>query len=186
MINKTTNIVETKLARIAQISREKPKEVFTSIYHLLNEEMLMKCHKELNGKKATGLDGITKAEYEENLEENIKELAKEIQNMSFVPSPAKRIYIPKLSSNIENGKVSYIVDADIKGYFDHINHEWLIRCVEQHINDPRIIRMIKRFLRAGIIENTEKIETTEGTPQRFNIKSSTSQYIYVLCNSIMV
>lgn len=239
MINKTTNIVETKLARITQISREKPKEVFTSIYHLLNEEMLMKCHKELDGKKATGLDGITKAEYEENLEENLKELSKEIQNMSFVPSPAKRIYIPKangklrglaianyedkivqlamkkiieaiyepkfpncmygfrphkschdalkaISSNIENGKVSYIVDADIKGYFDHINHEWLIRCVEQHIKDPRIIRMIKRFLKAGIIENTERIETTEGTPQRFNIESSTSKYIHVLCNSIMV
>ena len=45
MINKTTNIVETKLARITQISREKPKEVFTSIYHLLNEEMLLKSYK---------------------------------------------------------------------------------------------------------------------------------------------
>ncbi len=63
MQNKTTNIVETKLARIAQISKEKPKEVFTSIYHLLNEEMLKLCHKELDGKKATGIDGVTKAEY---------------------------------------------------------------------------------------------------------------------------
>ena len=218
MTNKTANIMDTKLARIAQISREKPKEVFTSVYHLLNEELLMICHNELDGKKATGLDGITKAEYEENLEENIKELAKEIQNMSFVPSPAKRIYIPKingklrglaianyedkivqlamkkiieaiyepkfpncmfgfrphkschdalkaLNRNIENGKVSYIVDADIKGYFDHIDHNWLIRCVEQHIKDPRIIRMIKRFLKAGIVEKTQRIETKEGTPQ---------------------
>lgn len=216
--NKTVNMVETKLARIAQISKEKPKEVFTSIYHLLNEEMLMLCHKELDGNKATGIDGITKAEYEENLEENIKNLAKELQNMSYVPSPAKRVYIPKangkmrglaianyedkivqlgmkkiieaifepkfpncmygfrpnkschdalkaLNRNIENGKVSYIVDADIKGYFDHVDHEWLIRCVEQHIKDPRVIRMIKRFLKAGIIEKTAKIDTTEGTPQ---------------------
>ena len=210
--------METKLARIAQISKEKPKEIFTSIYHLLDEEMLTMCHKELDGKKATGLDGVTKAEYEVNLEENIKELAKEIQNMSFIPSPAKRIYIPKangklrglaianyedkiiqlamkkvieaiyeqkfskcmygfrphrschdalkaLNRNIEKGKVSYIVDADIKGYFDHIDHKWLIRCVEQHIKDPRMIRMVKRFLKAGIMEKTEKIETTEGTPQ---------------------
>lgn len=239
MINKTSNIVETKLARIAQISKEKPKEVFTSIYHLLNEEMLLKCHKELNGKKATGLDGISKADYEENLEENIKELAKELQNMSFIPSPAKRVYIPKangkvrglaianyedkivqlamkkiidaifeakfpncmygfrprrgchnalkaLNRDIESGKVSYIVDADIKGYFDHIDHEWLIRCVEQHIKDQRIVRMIKRFLKAGIIEKTEKIETTEGTPQRFDTKSSISKYLYVLCNSVVV
>ena len=87
--------METKLARITQISREKPKEIFTSIYHLLNEEMLMLCHKELDGKKATGLDGVTKAEYEENLEENIRKLANNLQNMSYVPSPSKRIYIPK-------------------------------------------------------------------------------------------
>lgn len=239
MNNKTTNIMETKLARIAQISRNKPKEIFTSVYHLLNEEMLIMCHKELDGKKATGLDGITKAEYEENLEENIKRLVKELQNMSYVPSPAKRVYIPKangkkrglaianyedkivqmgmkkiieaifepkflncmygfrphrscqdalkaLNRNIENGKVSYIVDADIKGYFDHMNHNWLIRCVEQHIKDPRMLRMIKRFLRAGIIERTEKVETTKGTPQRLNIKSSISKYIYVLCDSSMV
>lgn len=217
MINETTTM-ETKLARIAQISKEKPKEIFTSIYHLLNEEMLMLCHRELNGKKANGLDGITKAKYEENLEENIKKLANNLQSMSYVPSPAKRIYIPKsngkmrglaianyedkivqlgmkkiieaiyepkflncmygfrpnrcchdalkaINSNIENGKVSYVVDADIKGFFDHVNHKWLIRCVEQHIKDQRIIRMIKRFLKAGIIEQKEKIKTTEGTPQ---------------------
>ena len=218
MNDKTSNIVETKLSRIAQISKDKPKEVFTSVYHLLNEEMLMLCHKELNGKKATGLDGITKEEYEENLEENIKSLATELQNMSYVPSPAKRVYIPKangkmrglaianyedkivqlgmkkiieaiyepkflecmygfrphkgchdalksISRNIENGKVSYVVDADIKGFFDHVDHKWLIKCVEQHIKDPRIIRKIKRFLKAGIVEKTIKIETKEGTPQ---------------------
>lgn len=219
MENKTNiNIMETKLARITQISREKPKEIFTSIYHLLNEEMLMLCHKELDGKKATGLDGVTKAEYEENLEENIRKLANNLQNMSYVPSPSKRIYIPKangkkrglaianyedkivqlgmkkiieaiyepkflecmygfrpkrgchdalkaINRNIENGKVSYVLDADIKGFFDHVDHKWLIKCVEQHIKDNRIIRMIKRFLKAGIIEKLQKVETTEGIPQ---------------------
>ena len=219
MENKTNiNIMETKLARITQISREKPKEIFTSIYHLLNEEMLMLCHKELDGKKATGLDGVTKAEYEENLEENIRKLANNLQNMSYVPSPSKRIYIPKangkmrglaianyedkivqlgmkkiieaiyepkflecmygfrpkrgchdalkaINRNIENGKVSYVIDADIKGFFDHVDHKWLIKCVEQHIKDTRIIRMIKRFLKAGIIEKLQKVETTEGTLQ---------------------
>ena len=136
MINKTTNIVETKLARIAQISREKPKEVFTSIYHLLNEEMLMKCHKELNGKKATGLDGITKAEYEENLEENIKELAKEIQNMSFVPSPAKRIYIPKA-----NGKLRGLAIAN---YEDKIVQLAMKKIIEA-IYEPKFPNCMYRF-----------------------------------------
>lgn len=94
------NIVKTKLARIAHIARNNSKEVFTSVYHLLNEELLMICHNELDGKEATGLDEVTKAKYEEKLEENIKELGKELQNMSYVPSPAKRIYIPKA-----NGKM---------------------------------------------------------------------------------
>ncbi len=215
---KQQNVMKTKLTRITEISKERPKEVFTSIYHLLNKDLLMICHKELDGKKATGLDGITKAEYEENLEENIEQLEKELQSMSYRPSPAKRVYIPKangkmrglaiaiyedkivqmalkkiieaiyepklsecmygfrpnrschdalkrLNQIIENNKVSYVVDADIKGFFDHVDHKWLIKCVEQHIKDSRIIRLIKRFLKAGIIEGTEYYETTEGTPQ---------------------
>ena len=210
--------METKLARIAEISKERPKEVFTSIYHFLNKDLLMLCHKELDGKKATGLDGVTKAEYEENLEENIEQLERELQSMRYKPSPAKRVYIPKANGKmrglaiaiyedkivqmalkkiieaiyepklpncmygfrpnrschdalkrinqiIEGNRISYVVDADIKGYFDHIDWNWLIKCLEQHIKDQRIIRLIKRFLKAGIIEGTEYIEITEGTPQ---------------------
>lgn len=83
----------------------------------------------------------------------------------FRPNRGCHDALKSLNRNIENGKVNYVVDADIKGYFDHINHEWLIKCVEQHIKDSRIIRMIKRFLKAGIIENTVKLQTTEGTQQ---------------------
>ncbi|MBR2786890.1 MAG: hypothetical protein IKD76_05310, partial [Clostridia bacterium] len=68
-----------------------------------------------------------------------------------------------LNITIEKKKVNYIVDADIKGYFDHIDWDWLIKCVEQHIKDPRIIRLIRRFLKAGIMEGTQYIEVTEGT-----------------------
>lgn len=215
---KQQNIMETKLARIAEISKERPQEIFTSIYHFLNKELLMICHKELDGKKATGLDGVTKAEYEVDLENNIEQLVKEIQNMSYKPSPAKRVYIPKangkvrglaiatyedkivqmavkkvieaiyepklldtmygfrpnknchdalkeLNWTIERRRVNYVVDADIRSFFDKVDHEWLIKCLEQHIKDPRMIRLIKRFLKAGIVEKTEYKETTEGTPQ---------------------
>ena len=92
---KQQNMMETKLTKIAEISRTKPKEIFTSIYHFLNKDLLMTCHKELSGNKATGIDGITKAEYEENLENNIEKLEKELQSMKYIPSPAKRVYIPK-------------------------------------------------------------------------------------------
>ncbi len=52
--------METKLARIAQIAKERPKEKFTSLAHLIDEEMLLECHKELSGNKATGVDEVTK------------------------------------------------------------------------------------------------------------------------------
>lgn len=231
--------METKLARITEISKEKPKEVFTSIYHLINKELLLQCHKELDGKKAKGIDGTTKAEYEENLEQNIEALVEKLKNKAFKPCPAKRVYIPKtngkmrglaiatyedkivqlalkkiveaiyepkflecmygfrpnrgchdaikaLTCNIERGKVSYIIDADIKGFFDNVNHKWLIRCIEQHIKDPNIIGLINKFLKAGIIENKKYYGTNEGTPQRFDIKSSISEYIYALCIDTMV
>lgn len=77
--------METKLARIAKIAEEKPREKFTSIYHLLNEELLTKCHNELDGKKAVGIDQITKAEYEANLEENIKDLVNRLKRMNYRP-----------------------------------------------------------------------------------------------------
>ena len=48
--------METKLKRIAQISKEQPKTVFTSIYHLINEELLLQCHKELDGNKAVSVE----------------------------------------------------------------------------------------------------------------------------------
>lgn len=55
--------METKLARIAQLSRENPDMVFTSVGHLINKEMLKGCHEKMDGAKAVGIDGITKEEY---------------------------------------------------------------------------------------------------------------------------
>jgi len=87
--------MQTKLERIAEMSRINAKEVFTSLYHLLNKELLMQCHKELNGKKAVGIDGISKAQYTENLDENLDNLVLRLKNKSYKPMPSKRVHIPK-------------------------------------------------------------------------------------------
>ena len=57
----------TKLERITEISATTKKPEFTSLYHLINFDMLIECHNELDGKKAVGIDRMTKAEYETNL-----------------------------------------------------------------------------------------------------------------------
>ena len=87
--------METKLARIAEIAKAKPKEQFTSLYHLLNREMLFECHAELDANKATGIDQVSKAEYERNLEQNINSLVDRLRNKEYKPQPVRRTYIPK-------------------------------------------------------------------------------------------
>lgn len=62
--------METKLARISQLSRENPDMVFTSIGRLINKEMLKDCHRRMDGDKAVGIDGVAKEEYGRNLEES--------------------------------------------------------------------------------------------------------------------
>ena len=63
--------METKLERISQLSKENPDMVFTSVGHLINKELLKQCHEKMKQEKAAGIDGVTKEEYERELEENL-------------------------------------------------------------------------------------------------------------------
>jgi RNA-directed DNA polymerase len=211
--------VEDKLQRIAMKARQEPKTQFTSVYHLLGEELLRGCFKRLRGDAACGIDEVTKKEYSQNLDERLRELSVRLQDMKYVPQAVKRVYIPKvgskkmrplgipvledklvqmgivkileaiyeqdfvadsygfrprrgchdalraLSRSVENEKVNYIVEADIKGFFDNVKHEWLMKFLEHRIKDSRMLRMIKRFLRAKILEDGVERESEQGTPQ---------------------
>ncbi len=211
-------LIETKLTRIAKIAKERPQEKFTSLYHLLNEDMLTLCHFELESGKANGVDEVTKEEYEQNLFQNIKDLVDRLKRHSYKPQPARRVYIPKgngkqrplgipayedkivqlglkkileaiyepyfmefsygfrpkrschdalkeIDRIIKKKKINYIVDVDIKGFFDNVNHEWLIKFIGHRITDPNIKRLIVKFLKAGIVEGEIFKITDKGTPQ---------------------
>lgn len=80
-----------------------------------------------------------------------------------------------------NKRVNYIVDADIKGFFDNIDHEWLIKFLEHTIQDKHFIRYIKRFLISGVMEEGKKIESDKGAPQRRTNIANISQCILTLC-----
>jgi group II intron reverse transcriptase/maturase len=62
-------------------------------------------------------------------------------------------------------KVNWVLDADIKGFFDSLDHEWLIKFVEHRIGDDRVIRLIRKWLKAGVMNEGTKEETEEGVPQ---------------------
>jgi len=70
---------------------------------------------------------------------------------------------------IEGRKVNWVLDVDIRGFFDAIDHEWLIRFIEHRIKDRRVIRHIRKWLNAGVMENGHWNKTEEGTPQGGNI-----------------
>lgn len=61
--------------------------------------------------------------------------------------------------------ISYVVDADIKAYFDNVDHKWLVECLRQRISDPNFIRLIVRFLKSGVMEEGRYYDTEKGTPQ---------------------
>ena len=90
----------TKLDRIREMSASNPKMVFTSLYHLINEELLRECHKEISGNKAAGVDNITKAEYGKNLDENLRGLVDRLKRKSYKPQPSLRVYIPKVNGKL--------------------------------------------------------------------------------------
>ena len=62
-------------------------------------------------------------------------------------------------------KVNWVLDADIRGFFDAIDHDWLLKFVQHRIADPRIIRLVQKWLRSGVSEDGQWSETTVGTPQ---------------------
>ena len=62
-------------------------------------------------------------------------------------------------------KVNFVLDADIKGFFDNVNHEWLMKFLEHDIGDKNFLRYIVRFLKAGVIEDLQRYESDKGTPQ---------------------
>nr|WP_281391283.1 reverse transcriptase domain-containing protein [Alkalicella caledoniensis] len=182
----------------------------------MNEETLKQCHHELPNNKAAGVNRTTKEEYEEQLNENIRNLVKRLKQKSYHPSPVRRTYIPKAGSNkkrplgipehedkivqraiakilneqdfldssfgfrpnrnchdalkilnvyLEGRKINFIVDADIKGFFDNVSHTWMMKFLNHRINDLNFLRIIERFLKGGYMEDGKTYVTDSGTPR---------------------
>jgi len=211
--------VATKLHRIAEKASKEPSFKFTSLYHLLNEELIRECFKRLRSDAAAGIDKVTKVLYAKDFEAYLSDLIGRLHRMAYIPQAVRRKYIPKpgsnkqrplgiptledklvqaglvrilaavyeqdfigdsyevrpgrschsalkiLSDTVENKPVSHIVEADIKGFFDHVDQEWLMKFLAYQIGDKRIQRMVKRFLKAGVSEDGTITVSEEGTPQ---------------------
>ena len=86
-------------------------------------------------------------------------------SFGFRPNRGCHDALKVLDKILNKKEINYVVDADIKGFFDHVDHEWLMKFLQHRIADPNILRLVARFLRSGIIEAGIEYDTPEGTPQ---------------------
>jgi len=212
--------VSTNLTRIGDRARANPGLVFTSLYHHVADiDHLRQCYRELKGKKALGIDGVSKEMYAQDLEANLQDLSARLKRMGYRPQPKRRTYVPKLGSEkgrplgissfedkivelalkqvveplfeslfegcsygyrpkrnphqcldavgrtIQQKRVSMVVEADIRGFFERVNHEWLLKFLQPRIGDRRVLRLIVRMLKAGVMEDGLVQAGEVGTPQ---------------------
>jgi group II intron reverse transcriptase/maturase len=83
----------------------------------------------------------------------------------FRPGRGPHGALDALAVGIERKRVNWVLDADIRSFFDRISHEWMLKFVEHRVADRRILRLIRKWLRAGVSEEGEWSETKVGTPQ---------------------
>jgi RNA-directed DNA polymerase len=83
----------------------------------------------------------------------------------FRPGRSQHNALDALTVGITTTNVNWVLDADIRGFFDTLNHEWLVKFVEHRVADRRVVRLIQKWLKAGVLEDGEWTRSEEGTVQ---------------------
>jgi group II intron reverse transcriptase/maturase len=83
----------------------------------------------------------------------------------FRPGRSQHNALDALYTGLLTKKVNWVLDLDIRGFFDALSHEWLVKFVEHRIADRRVVRLIQKWLNAGVLEDGKRTRTEEGTPQ---------------------
>ena len=111
--------------------------------------------------------------YEDKLVENvISQILTQIyepkfynESYGFRPNRNCHQAVREVIENVQYRKTNYVVEADIKGFFDNVNHEWLLKFLQHDIADKKFLEIIEKFLKAGIMENGKYLDSEKGTPQ---------------------
>jgi RNA-directed DNA polymerase len=210
--------VSSALDRVRRVAQQDKDVRFTALLHHVDIDRLRAAFWALNPKAATGVDGVTWRDYEEDLERNLQDLHARVHRGAYRARPSRRVYIPKVDGRqrplgvaaledkllqravvevlnaiyetdflgfsygfrpgrsqhqaldalavaIGSKKVSWILDADIRGFYDAIDHGWMLKFLEHRIADQRVLRLVRKWLKAGVIEDGEWSETPEGAAQ---------------------
>lgn len=149
------NQKKTKLERIGERAKHRPDTVFNNIGHVVDLDLLRESYRQLNGKKAVGIDGVTKAAYGEKLEENLQDLLARIRRRAYKPKASKLVEIPKEDGSTRPLAISCFEDKIVQqavskvltviyepkflpcsyGYREGVNGHEALRALMKHSNE---------------------------------------------------
>ena len=206
------------LERVREVARQDKEARFTALLHHVSLGRLRAAYRAIRPQAAPGVDGVTWADYGQNLEGNLQDLHARVQSGRYRAKPSRRVYIPKadgrqrplgiasledkivqravvevlnavyevdfrgfsygfrpgrgphhaldaLAVGIERKRVNWVLDADIRDFFGQLDHCWLRRFLGHRIADKRVLRLIDKWLAAGVIEDGDWSQAMEGAPQ---------------------
>src|SRR6201996_6593964 len=195
--------VPSGLDRVREVARRDKDARFTALLHHVSLERLVMAYWALSPKAAPGVDGVTWADYGQDLVANLRDLHERVHSGRYRARPSRRAYIPKadgrlrrlgitaledkilqravvevlnavyetdflgfsygfrpgrgphdaldaLAVGIERRKVNWVLDADIRDFFGQLDRGWLLRFLEHRIADRRVLRLIGKWLAAGV------------------------------------
>lgn len=210
--------VLTRQHHIAQMAKKYANQPLTTLHHHLDLLWLGEAFRRVRRDSAPGVDAVSVADYEQDLEGNLKDLLERVKSGSYKAPPVRRCYIPKngsetrpigipttenkvleraivmllepiyesdfhdcsygfrpqrgppqalsnIRAQLMGMKGAWVVDVDIRKYFDSIPHEKLREILRYRIKDKVILRLIDKWLKAGVWENGQVSSFDEGTPQ---------------------
>jgi RNA-directed DNA polymerase len=211
--------VYTRQRRIAQLARQLPGKALTSLNQHLDLAWLREAYRRTRKDGATGVDGQTAADYEKDLEDNLRSLLDRAKSGAYRAPPVRRVYIPKgtggetrpigiptledkvlqravvmllepiyerdfhdcsygfrphrsahkalesLSQQTMWGGVACILEVDIRKFFDTLDHGHLRAFLQQRVRDGVVLRLIGKWLNAGVMEDGAVTHPESGSPQ---------------------
>jgi RNA-directed DNA polymerase len=206
------------LGRVREVARRDRNARFTALLHHVSLGRLRRAYWAIRPQAAPGVDGVTWADYGQDLEGNLLDLHARVQSGRYRAKPSRRAYIPKadgrqrplgiaaledkivqravvevlgavyevdfpgfshgfrpgrsphhaldaLAAGVYQKRVNWVLDADIRDFFTSLDHDWIRKFLEHRIADKRVLRLVGKWLAAGVVEDGEWSATEEGSPQ---------------------
>jgi RNA-directed DNA polymerase len=212
--------VSTKQERIATLAKQSPQMGFTSLAYLMDIEWLREAYQRTRKNGAVGIDGQTAAEYERDLEGNLRSLLDRAKSGRYFAPPVRRVYIPKAGSPTEKRPIGiptledkvlqravvmllepiyeqdfhdgsygfrpgrsahqaleslwkgamdmrggWVLEVDIRKFFDTLDHTHLREILQHRVRDGVLLRLIGKWLNAGVMEDGSISHPDAGSPQ---------------------